>query len=141
MKNKNFIIGIVFCFLLVLGVCIFLFLPQKTIEEDKNKGKDNNKETPLFQFINQNDFDLSNVDKMVYMKATEGGVSQTDVTDKNEIESYYNLLNKYVIAEETGQACEDNTVVYKFYMKDGTSFSIEIECSWLVYNNKRYLIK
>ncbi len=140
MKNKSFIIGIVFCVLLVLGVCIFLFIPHDTVEEGK-KEEEKKKDTPLFEFIGQKDLDITNVDKIVLMRATEGGVDETDITDAQEIESYYNGLRKYKVSEETNRACEDNTTVYKFYMKDNTTFSIEIECSWLVYNNKRYLIK
>ena len=32
----------------------------------------------------------------------------------------------------------DNTTVYKFILKDGNSYSIEIECDWFVINGKRY---
>ena len=33
------------------------------------------------------------------------------------------------------------TTIYVFNMKDKTSFSIEIECDWIIKNKKRYLIE
>ena len=38
-------------------------------------------------------------------------------------------------------ACEDNTWVYKFHLKDGQDVSIEFECQWLVLGRNRYTVK
>ena len=135
MKNKKFILGVCLCFLLVLGVCIFLFIPQNSNEKKPQKKQ----EVPLFKFINQ-DIDLSNVSYLEIIKYTEGG-DLHDRVENEEIEDYYNKLSQMIIKEETDMSCDDNTTVYIFHMKDNQEISIEIECEFLVYNNKRYLIK
>ena len=138
MKNKKFILGVCLCFLLVLGVCIFLFIPQNSKEGKKEE--EPKKETELMKFIGQ-DIDLSKVTYLEIVKLTEGGDIHTEVTDQSEIETYYSKLEKVKVTEETDMACDDNTTIFIFYMNDDTKVSIEFECEFLVFNNKRYLVK
>ena len=96
---------------------------------------------PLFEFDKYKDFILDNVESLSITKYTEGGASEEKVTEQTEIQSTYNMLSKINIGNETTRACEDNTTVYKFTMKDGTTTTFEIECDWLVVGNKRYEIE
>ena len=52
----------------------------------------------------------------------------------------YNSVKNIRVGKETNRACEDNTTVYIFNMKDNTQFKVEIECDWVVIGNKRYNI-
>ena len=43
------------------------------------------------------------------------------------------------IGKETDQVCEDNSTVYNF-IEEEKAIHFEIECDWIIINNKRYLI-
>ncbi len=142
MKNKKFVLGVCLCFLLVLGACIFLFIPQNSKENEKKPKKKNEPKEEvidIFKFMNK-DIDLSNISSLEIINYTEGGDLHTDV-DIDDIESYYLRLKKVIVKEETDITCDDNTTVYSFHMKDNNDIAIEFECGHLVYNNKRYVVE
>ena len=82
--------------------------------------------------------DIVSVEKVFY---GEGGEETESFTEQEDIERIYNMWKNTKLGKETNQACEDNTTVYIFKLKDNATISIEKECDWVVINNKRYLIK
>ena len=87
------------------------------------------------------DIDPSAISSINYITLTEAGRNDEMITDKNEILSIYNYLSKIKVGNETTMACDDNTKIYEFKMASGNIKSIEIECEWIVVNNKRYELK
>ena len=94
---------------------------------------------PLLEFLNK-DFDLNDVTSVEYVRYTEGGDNRVIYTEKNDIERLYNAVKDIKIGKETSMACEDNTTVYIFNMKDNKTVAVEIECDWVVIGNTRYEI-
>lgn len=95
---------------------------------------------PLMEFDKYKDFIIDNVESMSTIRYTVGGADEKKTTDIEEIRARYNSLSQIKLAGETDMACEDNTTVYRFVMKDGTSVAFEFECEWMVIGNKHYLI-
>lgn len=127
--NKRIIIIIVV--ILVLCVLLFFGIKVKPVKED---GK------LLFDFLNQEEFDIEDIESVKYIRYTEGGDNTITYTDSDNIKSMYNSVKNIRVGKETNRACEDNTTVYIFNMKDNTQFKVEIECDWVVIGNKRYNI-
>jgi len=127
--NKRIIIIIVA--ILVLCVLLFFGIKVKPVKED---GK------LLFDFLNQEEFDIEDIESVKYIRYTEGGDNTITYTDSDNIKSMYNSVKNIRVGKETNRACEDNTTVYIFNMKDNTQFKVEIECDWVVMGNKRYNI-
>ena len=127
--NKRIIIIIV----VILVLCILLFFGIK-VKPVKENGK------LLFDFLNQEEFDTENIESVEYIRYTEGGDNTITYTDSDNIKSMYNSVKNIRVGKETNRACEDNTTVYIFNMKDNTQFKVEIECDWVVIGNKRYNI-
>ena len=97
--------------------------------------------TPLLEFDEYKNFDFNNVASLTILKYTEGGVNEEEVTDMEEIQRDYNGLRKITVLNESKRACEDNTTIYRYNMKDGTKYAFEFECEWLVIGSKRYTYK
>ncbi len=95
---------------------------------------------PLMEFDKYKDFILENVESLSIIRYTEGGDNETKITEWSEIQAKYNMLSSVHISGETNMACEDNTTVYRFTMKDGTTTVFEFECDWIVIGSKRYLV-
>ena len=91
----------------------------------------------IMELDNYKDLILDDVISIEKVKYTEGGDIREDITDKEEITSTYNMLKGTKISDETTRTCDDNTTVYILKTKD-KSYSFEFECSWFVYNGKRY---
>lgn len=127
--NKRIIIIIV----AILVLCVLLFFGIK-VKPVKENGK------LLFDFLNQEEFDTENIESVEYIRYTEGGDNTITYTDSDNIKSMYNSVKNIRVGKETNRACEDNTTVYIFNMKDNTQFKVEIECDWVVIGNKRYNI-
>ena len=107
---------------------------KKTIEDHPT-------EMSIMQLDEYRDFSYDKISSLVIFRYTEGGRDEEKVTDKDRIQSIYNMISNYRIIGETNMACEDNTTVYRFVMKDGSKVTFEFECSWLVVGNKRYDIE
>ena len=125
--------------ILLVGVlCMGLFVGCKKetkIEEPKVEIK------KVMLLDEYKDITLDKIESINFIKFTEAGREDELITDKDRIRNIYNNLSELVIKGETEQACEDNTEVYEFKLTDGTSSKLEIECDWVIINNKRYLIK
>ena len=96
------------------------------------------KEQLLYDNNYYKDLVLENIKTMNILYYTEAGLEKTEITSKDEINSYYNEWKNTKLLEEVNTSCEDNTLIYEFIMNSGESIIIEKECDWLVINNKRY---
>ena len=65
----------------------------------------------------------------------------TEYTYYDDIKKVYEELTAMKIGQQTTMACEDNTTVFKINLKDGKSYSIEVECEWFVIGKDRYTIE
>jgi len=126
--NKKVIIIIV----ILVIICLALFGIKLSKTPEKGEF--------LFDFLGKEEFDVDEIELVNYIRYTEGGDNLITYTERDNIESLYNTVKSIKVGKETNRACEDNTTVYSFKMRDGTDFTVEVECSWLVLNNKRYEI-
>jgi len=131
MKNKKIIIWLIIL-LLVVGLLIVLSLYKK---ENASYSKN------LLKMEPYNKIKLKEIKSITVNTYTEGGSESTLYDLKSDIESTYNMLKKIKVGKETTKACDDNTTVYVITLNNDEEISIEIECDWLVNNEKRYLIK
>lgn len=126
--------------LLILVLSILLLCgcnskKEENIEKD-NKPKEN---VMLLEYGDYNNIKLDNIVKLTKIRYTVAGAAEEELIG-SEITDVYNTLKSLKIGEETNMACEDNTTIYRFTMKDGNKYSIEIECDWFVIKGKRYNI-
>ena len=128
--NKKFLIILVLLFTLTFVGC------KKETEEPK-KDEPKVEEKSVLELDKYKDLVESDIESLETVKYTEGGDNRETTTDETEIARVYNMLSKTKIADETDSACDDNTTVYILKTKD-KSYSFEFECSWFVYNGKRY---
>ena len=87
-----------------------------------------------------NDFTVDDIVKYELIRFTMAGDNRQTYTDRETIETIYKGLKELKIGKKTDMACEDNTTIYKFTMKDGSTRSIEIECDWVIIGKDRYEI-
>ena len=127
-KNKKIIIIVAIVLVLCLIIVCLKLKPA------------NEKGTPLFEFLNQDELNIDDIESVDYIRYTEGGDNTITYTEPDNIISLYNSVKSIMVGKETNRACEDNTTVYSFKLKDDKKFTVEIECSWLVIGNKRYEI-
>ena len=132
MSKKIIVLLLIFTFMLV-GCDKIKEKIKQTVDDPPIK-----ESIPLFEFDKYKDFIIDNVTSLSIIRYTEGGADEEKITAQDKIQNTYNMLSKINIANETTKACEDNTTVYRFTMKDGTTTVIEIECDWLGVGNKRY---
>lgn len=97
--------------------------------------------TYLFHNANYKEIDKNNIVNIEVSKYTEGGLDSYVVTDKEELDNLYSYLSNIKIGEETHMACDDNTTIYTINLKDNSNKKVEIECDWIIIDNKRYIIK
>ena len=135
MNKKIIVLLLIFTFMLV-GCDKIKEKIKQTVDDPPIK-----ESIPLFEFDKYKDFIIDNVTSLSIIRYTEGGADEEKITAQDKIQNTYYMLSKINIANETTKACEDNTTVYRFTMKDGTTTVIEIECDWLVVGNKRYEIE
>lgn len=139
MKKKVFIIIIIVvtCFICVIGgLGIYKYFTIDGAPLIKNKNA-----VSLMSFDKFKDIDIDTIESVTIVKYTEAGNDEEIITDKKEIKSLYDRLSNIKVGKEVNMSCEDNTTIYNFNRKDGKDIPIEIECDWLVINEKRYLIK
>ena len=89
------------------------------------------------EYKNLNRNNILNIEKIRF---TEAGDIRTIYDEDEEIDNIFNYVTNIKLGEETNMTCEDNTTIYKFYLKDNKTISIEIECNWVIIDKKRYLI-
>ena len=115
----------------------------KTVIDELEKifDKANDKERfLLFDHEYYKGFDINNVTKVIEEFYGEGGLEKKEYTEQSEIQNFYERFKRYKLGLESDMACDDNTQIFRFIMKDGKEYKIEIECSDIVIiNNKRYL--
>ena len=70
----------------------------------------------------------------------QGYVEAVETAETVEGQEESEELRKMKVGTKTSMACDDNTKIYKFYMEDGNTISIEIECDWFVIDGERYQI-
>ena len=131
-KVKFAITSAVIIMCLLLGFLALFKVEVKEKEEDY---------TELFTFLNIEKLSLNDIKDIEYIRYTEGGDNTKKITEKSDILRIYNQLNDTLVGEETTKACEDNTTVYKLNLNNGKSYTVEIECDWLVSGGKHYKIK
>ena len=136
---KKIILSIIV--LILLGISIFIVINEERTEKIKEPKVIIEKTTTLMKFGKYKDIKVENIDYIEKIRYTEGGADSRNITTRSEIESTYNYLSTRVVGSKTEMACEDNTTIYKFYMKNGTNISIEIECGVLVMGKNRYILK
>ena len=81
-----------------------------------------------------------NIKSVSKISLTESGREEINYNEKEEIYQIYNYISNIKITTETKMACDDNTNIYIFNMNNNKKITIEIECDWVLINNKRYLI-
>ena len=96
--------------------------------------------TSLMDYGDYQKINEYNIKKIEIVKYTEGG-DDTQEVQEDDFPRIYNNLKDIKIGKETTRTCEDNTTVYKFTLRDDTNLKIEIECDWVIINNKRYIIE
>ena len=125
---------------LILGLAALLLAG---CNEKKNEEPKEDKPVEYVSVLEQDEYKnilLDNIQSISVIKYTMGGDIRNEITDLEEITKIYNGLKSSKVGEQTDRACEDNTTIYKFNLKDGTSASIEIECDWFVIKGKHYNI-
>ena len=98
-------------------------------------------EIPLMRYGAFMDIVLDKIKSIDYVRLTEAGRNEEIITDKEKIKNIYNSLKSKNIGKEVSNTCDDNTTIYTFNMSDDKKINIEIECDWLVINNKRFELK
>lgn len=125
---------------LLVGLLIVMVLLFYLLFSFKIRQKEVINSEPLLEFLEQSEINADDIEKITYIRYTEGGDNEVIYTDKDDIKSIYNRVKNIKVGKETNRACEDNTTVYIFNIKNGTNLKVEIECDWVVINNKRYEI-
>ena len=126
-------------FILVLSVLLLAGCNSKENKEKDNEPKENN----YVSIMSYDDYKDINKDEIVSVKKTryiEAGDVNEEITDKSSIDNLYDSLSKLKVGEKTERACEDNTTVYQFNMKNGKTYILEIECDWFVIGKNRFEI-
>ena len=130
---------IILCLLVLL--ITFTFVGCKKEEEVPPESPPTVKTRLLSELDEYKDLKVEDIVSLDIIKYTEGGDQRETVTDQEEINNVFNTLSNTKIGEETQRTCEDNTTVYIFNLVDDSTVSVEIECSWVVIGNERYLLK
>ena len=133
MDTKKIVLLTIMIIFMCTGFVIANLLLQVEDKEPKSSYK-YLKEYDFFKRIN-----IDEVTELEIVKYTVGGDRPTIVTDKEEIINRYNSLGNIKVGKETTKTCEDNTTIY-YFISNERETKIEIECDWIIINNKRYLI-
>ena len=126
---------------LILGLAVLLITGCN--EKEKNHEQVDDIPVDYVSILEREEYkniSLDNINSISVIKYTVGGDVRNEITDQSEISKIYNGLKISKVGDQTERACEDNTTIYKFNLKDGTSASIEIECDWFVIDGKHYNI-
>ena len=124
--------------LIILVLLLTLtFVGCKKEKEEPKKDEPKVEEKAIFELDEYKGLILDDIIEIETVKYTEGGDNHETTIDKEEITRIFNMLKGTKIGDLTERACDDNTTVYRLKTKDKT-YSFEFECSWFVYNGKRY---
>ena len=118
--------------ILVLLIIVFFVIFEVSKPSNPTLLKDNE---------NYKDIAVDNIISIVIRRSTEAGIDTEAIVEKDEIESLYEKLSNIKIGKETEMSCDDNSTVYTIYFNNHTTKTIEIECDWIIINNKRYEIE
>ena len=143
MKKRTIIWLIILVTLILLCIalsCLFRKSGNNTSGDPNDEPQVEEGKT-LMELDHFNSVKVDNISSVLITRYTEGGDDYEEITDESEIAGIYNRLNSRKVGEKTEQACEDNTTVYIFNLVDDSTVSVEIECSWVVIGNERYLLK
>ena len=138
MKKKIEIIIIILLVILIVFIGYKLVTKDMESDIDGEPKIDNRIYGYLFDLDYYKGFDIKNVSSLTINRITEGGIEPEEVNDINEIVGYYNSLSKIKITSECDMACEDNSIIYRFFMNDGNEYVVEKECDWFIVGTKRY---
>lgn len=131
------ILIVLFLSIVIVSGCDLKKLKGKIDDKMDNHPKGS---IPIMQFDKYKDFVIDDVSSLNILKYTEGGLDEEKIDDFNKIKNIYSSISKYQILGETQRACDDNTTIYQFVLKEGKKVSFEFECEWLVIGKKRYEI-
>lgn len=95
----------------------------------------------IMEYGDNKEIVLDEINSIQIVRYTEAGDSTTEYTYYDDIKKVYEELTAMKIGQQTTMACEDNTTVFKINLKDGKSYSIEVECEWFVIGKDRYTIE
>ena len=127
-------------YLLLIIACLLLVGCGSKNENEVLPPEDDTKIITLFEHEKYKDLALDNIDYCEVIRFTVAGDMRKTISETEEIATLYNELKNVKIGKETNRACEDNTTVYRFVLKDGTATSVEFECDWVIIGTKRYEI-
>lgn len=139
-KAKIFTSSIVL-FVALTIIAIGISMNNNKEDDKKDKTDDVIINTKLLELDKYKDIKLENIDSITMIRYTVGGDNKEEISDKSKIEEIYNGLKDLTIIDDKGVACEDNTTVYVFNLKNDTKPSISFDCGYLDLNNKRYSVK
>lgn len=123
----------------VIAILGLLLVGCNSKNEENTTKKDTPKENvSILEYGDYKNITLDNVEKVTKVRYTVGGAEDEVITDSDEIKNIFNSISKLKIGEQTDMACEDNTTIYRFEMKNKEKYSIEIECDWFVIDGKHY---
>ena len=94
--------------------------------------------TYLFNHDYYKNFDINKVIKLEIDTVTEAGIDTNEITNKNEINDVYMKLKKIKVGINSNFLCDDNSIIYRFIMSDGTNYKVEKNCDWIVIDDKSY---
>ena len=138
MKKKIEIIIIILLVILIVFIGYKLVTKDMESDIDDEPKIDNRIYGYLFDLDYYKGFDIKNVSSLTINRITEGGIEPEEVNDINEIVGYYNSLSKIKITSECDMVCDDNSIIYRFFMNDGNEYVVEKECDWFIVGTKRY---
>ena len=133
---KKIVFSIIVLILFIISILVVINeekVPEPTITIEKN--------ISLMEFSDYKKIKVDDIDYIEKIRYTEAGRDSNIVKDRSEITFTYNILSNKKVGSKTEKSCEDNTTSSKFYMKDSSSYSIEIECDVLVMGRNRYILK
>ena len=124
--------------LVIITGCDMKKLKGKIEETIENQPAEN---ISIMQLEKYKNFSFDSVKSLNVLKYTEAGVNKEAITDREQIQREYNAISRVRVLKKTKRACEDNTTIYEFVLKDDSKVTFEFECEWLVVGNKRYEIE
>lgn len=113
---------------------------ENIVDPPKDTPTDIKVGTPIMELEKYKDFNIDDVVSLEQVRYLEAGDVRETYTDKETINSTYQMLSNIKIASQTGARCEDNTTVYNFNTKDGKTYSFEFECGSFIYGREAYTI-
>ena len=129
---RKIIIRLLVLSIVMIAIFLIFFVTNKTSRP---------KDIPLFEMEEYQKINKDAIKEITTIRNTEGGQDRKDHYEKKEIEAIYQELKKIKVGAETTLSCDDNTTMYIITLNTDETIGIEIECNWLVLNEKRYLIE